>query len=186
MSRPLNVIGQKFGRLTVVGDPFMKQKGNRSSAHYPCLCECGKEVEVARTRLLSALVQSCGCLRLERQRSAVRVHGAEAFDASEKQKRIHKSWESMLERCFNPNAIGFKDYGGRGIQVCAQWTFFQLFWRDMESTWRPGLSIDRIDNDGHYNRQNCRWATDTEQANNTRRCRKVRLKNHPELFAATT
>ena len=89
----------------------------------------------------------------------------------EKQKCIYISWCCIKQRCFNPKNANFKYYGGRAsgpIQVCAQWSDFRLFWRDMEATWFPGASIDRIDNDGHYNRLNCKWSTPKETANNRR------------------
>jgi hypothetical protein len=79
------------------------------------------------------------------------MHGATSCNRTLKQKAVYSSWENMHQRCFNPKGINFKDYGGRGIQVCAQWTFFHLFWRDMEASWFPGASIDRFpDNNGHY------------------------------------
>ena len=75
----------------------------------------------------------------------------------------------MRQRCFNPRGESFKDYGGRGIQVCAQWdTHFEIYHKDMETTWFPGASIHRVNNDGHYNLQNCKWENPTEQSRNRR------------------
>src|SRR4030081_3666174 len=90
---------------------------------------------------------------------------------NQKRKRRKEPNETTKQRCFNPKNANFKYYGGRAsgpIQGCAQWSDFRLFWRDMEATWFPGASIDRLDNDGHYNRLNCMWSAPKESANNRR------------------
>jgi len=88
------------------------------------------------------------------------------------------SWVGMKQRCLNPNAANYYCYGGRGIKICKRWLLFKNFWNDMKSTWRPGLSLDRINNDGDYTPENCRWATRSEQQQNKRpmtleHCRKI-------------
>jgi hypothetical protein len=127
---------------------------------------------------------SCGCLKIEAAIKTGRgnkTHGASAVCSSRTKKQVHLygSWSHMKERCFNEKHHQWKDYGGRGIQVCAQWTFFEMFYRDMESSWFPGATIDRIDNNSHYNRLNCKWSTRTEQRHN----RRDSIANNPELSA---
>jgi hypothetical protein len=101
------------------------------------------------------------------------THGASNRKGTPKQKGMYLSWMSMKTRCLNPNSPDFKDYMGRGITLCEEWEKFEAFWSDMEATWFPDSSIDRIDNDAHYNKANCRWATEKEQQNNRRNSRNV-------------
>jgi len=157
VSSRLHLIGQSFGRLFVVDDGI--SKGGRY--HYLCRCECGKTSRVLGTSLINGKTQSCGCLHAP--------HGAVSADRTEKQRAIHSSWGQMCTRCFNPSRKRFKDHGGRGIQVCAQWSLdFRFFWRDMEGSWFSGATIDRRDNNGHYNRHNCRWLSARRNSQNRR------------------
>jgi hypothetical protein len=90
----------------------------------------------------------------------------------------------MKERCENPNHSGYKRYGGRGITVCARWKEFETFVRDNEEAARPGLTLDRIDNDGHYSPENCRWASKKDQARN--RCNNQWIEHNGERLLART
>jgi hypothetical protein len=83
----------------------------------------------------------------------------------------------MHQRCYNPNKRGFELYGGRGIAVTSEWHDFNVFGRDMGATWRKGLSLDRIDTDGNYCKENCKWSTPKEQGNNRRTNRVIQTPN---------
>lgn len=90
--------------------------------------------------------------------------------------KFYRSWEAMKRRCNNPKDIGYKNYGGRGIKVCKEWNLFENFRKDMFLSYKDGLKIDRIDNNGNYCFNNCRWATNKEQASNTRKNRWISYK----------
>src|SRR5258708_1553106 len=132
------LIVQRFGRLTVLDDGIIK-KGRR---YYLCRCACdGKTLMVLGGSLACGETKSCGCLRIERLKGLT-IHGAKSSNRTRKQKCIYTAWRNMHSRCFKPKGAHFKDYGGRGIQVYAQWCLdFRIFWRDMEATWFPGSLI---------------------------------------------
>ena len=146
-----NLIGQQFGKLIVTA--LAKERGADGGARWICLCDCGKETVVNRGNLI-ANTASCGCIR-NTQGSLTRRHP------------LWRRWSNMHERCKNKKK--FPHYGGRGIAVCARWNSFRNFLADMESTFFNGASIDRINNDGNYEPDNCRWATAQQQIVN-RRC----------------
>lgn len=134
-----------------------------------CQCICGKTKLVASNELSSGLVRSCGCLHIEsarRQGLASRTHGDRT---NRRRTPEYRAWDSMKQRCLNPNTDNYADYGGRGITICPSWLNFSAFLADMGRKPSPSHSLDRIDVDGNYQPTNCRWATPKEQANNTRR-----------------
>lgn len=116
-------------------------------------CHCGKEFKTFINNVKVNKIKSCGCL--------YRKHNLGSS-------KIYKVWYSMLSRCTNKNHKYFKDYGGRGITICDRWNSFIDFIEDMYPSYQEGLSIDRINPNGNYEKDNCRWATKIIQARNTR------------------
>jgi len=160
MTRMRDLSGQKFGRLTVIE---LAGKASNKNMLWKCSCECGNSSVVASSNLVRGVTRSCGCLKAEREREANIKHGQYGTGA-------HKSWMSMRQRCLNHRCPAFKNYGGRGIKICARWESFENFFADMGH--RPdGMELDRINVDGDYEPGNCRWATTLQQGRNQRKTR---------------
>lgn len=135
-----------------------------------CRCECGNEIKVTAYRLKSGNTKSCGCLKKE-------VNGQQSYKHGEKHSRIYNLYYAMLNRCKNPQAINYGNYGGRGICVCDEWLgengFINFNNWSMANGYAEDLSIDRIDVNGNYCPENCKWSTRMEQMSNTTRTRLI-------------
>ena len=160
MSRIIDLVGQKFGRLTVLEEAG---RSNRGSVRWLCECDCEEKTRkvILGRSLRSGVTKSCGCLKVER----LTTHGLRYHE-------LHAVWNRIIQRTENPNGPHFHDYGGRGITVCEEWrsSFLSFFNYIMENLGErpPGMSIDRINNDGNYEPGNVRWATQFQQIHNRR------------------
>jgi hypothetical protein len=158
-----NLAGQRFGRLTVVGDVG---RTGRGYVRWLSLCDCGIETIVRADRLRSSETQSCGCLQRERVAisaamvgKANRTHGHARYG---KMTPTYSSWRAAMSRCTNPNDAFFEYYGGSGVTVCERWTRFENFLADMGE--RPeGTTLGRILDMGDYEPGNAFWMTASEQ-----------------------
>lgn len=156
--RLIDLTGQKFGKLTVLE----KCKSLNSSTRWLCQCDCGNLTIVHATSLKSGNTKSCGCVRSELSKSRA-THGMTKTP-------LYGVWNSMKQRCNNPNSTSFASYGKRGVSVCKEWEddFMNFHNWANASGYAEGLSIDRINVNGNYEPSNCRWVDIETQANNKR------------------
>lgn len=170
MSNFIDLTGQVFGVVSVLK---RAENSARNETRWLCRCgSCGREFITRARTLRSGEIYSCGCMRQERATAgAIKVitkHGATNHRSSEK---LYNVWLRMKSRCNNPNTCNFKYYGGRGIKVCDEWQHDYSAFRSWANAngYKEGLSIDRIDVDGNYCPENCRWITMLEQQKNKRK-----------------
>jgi len=147
----INLSGKRFGYLTVI-----KKHHSGKYVYWLCKCDCGRETVVNGSSLRNGHTRSCGC-------------GSGRTQAErEKTYHFYHVWWNILQRCKNKNAISYPNYGGRGIKICKRWEDYLLFKEDMFEGYSVGLQIDRIDNNGDYCKENCKWVTSKENARNRR------------------
>ena len=159
MGKFIDICGERFGKLTVI----KKSENRKELVQWICLCDCGKETLATSKKLRSGRKRSCGCLWLPAVVAAKTKHGHSS--GGHVSVELH-TWMQMRSRCTNPSNKGYPRYGGRGIKVCERWDDFQNFIDDMGHRPSPGHSIERVNNDGHYEPGNCKWATKYEQCRN--------------------
>ena len=172
MGKPIDMAGQKYGRLTVVE---MADHNKHKQRQWRCMCDCGSVVEVLGYSLRYAETQSCGCLHKELTSEASKTHGMSKMPIWS----IHRA---MMDRCYLTTSHAYSRYGGRGITVCDRWHDFETFFADMGH--KPaGMSLEREDNSKEYSPENVQWATAKDQANNRRSSRWIEFRGETKTLA---
>ncbi|RYY51294.1 MAG: AP2 domain-containing protein [Chitinophagaceae bacterium] len=154
-----DLTGQVFGRLTAIKfSGRTRTAGGESKRNWLCQCTCGNELNVAVGALTSGNTTSCGCYKLE----VTTKHGMW-------QSRVYQTWSDMKTRCINAEHKSYEHYGGRGISYQESWETFEGFWLDMEEGYADNLTLERVDVNGNYCKENCTWVTKQTQARNRRK-----------------
>lgn len=180
-----NLIGQRFGRLTVIELHHREQVFNKRGIkkgyknYWLCKCECGNEKVIVGESLIANKTKSCGCFRNEKLKERRLKHGMS-------ETKLNGIYSSMKRRCYNKNDKNYNDYGNRGITVCDEWknnskAFYN--WA-LSNGYQEGLTIDRIDNNGNYEPSNCKWATMKEQSRHRRNSRLVEYNGKAQCISA--
>lgn len=163
--RRIDITGSVFGKWTVISFSHYRRTGSSGCPMWNCICHCGTERVVSGTSLRTGHTASCGCIKRETTARRNTSHGRSKT-------HLYMIWKHVNQRCYNPNAVGYKNYGARGIGVCQRWRGrdgFSNFEKDMGARPSKKHSLDRIDNNKNYSPKNCRWATRKMQSRNTRR-----------------
>jgi len=180
MPKAKDLRGQRFGRLVAI-EPLSERK--HGHIEWKCKCDCGNFCSVSVGNLSRGVTKSCGCLHRELLANRNKKH-------NKSYTRLYGVWRAMKARCYNPNVAAYKDYGGRGISICEEWREdFQAFydWAIVngydENAPRKACTIDRIDNDGNYCPENCRWIDWNSQQNNKNNNRMLTYKGETHNVA---
>lgn len=182
-----NLEGKKFGRLTVISLSDRRTSGG--NAIWLCKCDCGSETFVSSSRLKNGSTRSCGCLAKEVTSERMKVNSYRATHHGSTE-RLYRIWRAIINRCYNKNDTRYKDYGGRGIAVCDEWKKDYSSFREfaLNNGYDPkckygDCTIDRINVDGNYCPENCRFVSFLVQENNKRNNRTLTYKGKTQTVA---
>ena len=181
MSALRDFTGERIGRLVVLGraEDFVQPNGRRRT-QWDCVCACGDYLTVLSDNLRKAHTKSCGCLRVD----TCSFTGESVAIHRRSRSREWWAWTGAKQRCHNPRCRSYPDYGGRGIKVCAEWLGgFPAFYADMGRA-LEGMTLERVDVNGDYCKENCVWATSKEQSRNKRNTVRVEFKGTETSLAA--
>ena len=174
-----NLEKQRFGKLTVLElskkiPYFYNGKLSHYKYYWLCKCDCGKQKIINATDLINGRIKSCGCLKNKDKIT----HGLSNT-------RLYEIWSGIKKRCYNSNCKNYNNYGNRGIKMCKEWKndFMAFYNWAINNNYSDKLTLDRIDNNGNYEPSNCRWATKIQQANNTRKNKKVTFNNETHTIS---
>lgn len=163
-----DLTGERFGKL--VAESYL-YTNYRRKAVWRCKCDCGNYIEVPSERLTTGNTKSCGCLHIETTKKNIqKAIKKQTKYKTETEKIISVVFNQMKRRCYNPQCKAHKNYGGRGIKIYEKWIndFNSFYEWSLRNGWKKGLSIDRIDVNGDYEPNNCRWVNNLVQQNNKR------------------
>lgn len=164
-----------FGKLSVK-ERVLENKNRR--AMWLCFCSCGSKIIISSNGLLNGGTKSCGCIKNEKVIERSTKHNLV-------RNPIYRVWQNAKNRCYNQNVKEYKNYGGRGIQMCNEWKndFMPFYQWSIENGYKENLTIDRINNDGNYEPTNCRYATKETQSTNRRNIVFVTYKNEQKTIS---